>query len=98
VLLFSKLLPSFGKKFFAIFKHLLNKTPNLTMHPHPDNSYIEALLKNDKKEIEKIYEEYSQIVTSFVVNNSGSVEEAKDLFQDTIIDLYQMGLKGFELT
>lgn len=67
------------------------------MQPHPENSYIEALLKNDRLEIEKIYEEFTPIVTSYVVTNSGSPEEAQDLFQDTLIDLYNMGRKGFVL-
>ncbi len=68
------------------------------MEADPDHKYIVALLNDDQKEIEEIYNRYSKIVTSYVLNNSGSVEEAKDLFQETLIDLYRKGQDGFILT
>ncbi len=68
------------------------------MLPHSENKYIEALLNNNEPVIEEIYTKFSHIVTSYVRQNNGTETEAKDLFQDTLLDLYHMGQKGFTLT
>lgn len=66
--------------------------------PHPDHAYILALLNDDNEKIQQIYKNYSNLVTSYVLKNSGTVDEAKDLFQEALISLYQKGLDGFVLT
>ena len=68
------------------------------MDAHPEHKYIEALLNNDSEEIEKIYSQYSGLVKVYVLNNSGTQEEAKDLFQDTLVDLHKKAIDGFVLT
>jgi len=52
--------------------------------PHEDQKYIEALLNNNSILIEEIYKKWGPDVKKFVLKNSGSVEEANDLFQESL--------------
>jgi len=59
---------------------------------------LQGLANNDKKAIETIYKENYNMVQALVVNNSGSADDAKDIFQETIIVLYEKVKSGtFEL-
>ncbi|MEM7163484.1 MAG: sigma-70 family RNA polymerase sigma factor [Bacteroidota bacterium] len=67
--------------------------------PHPDQVYISALLNNDAEKIEEIYRLFSGKICAFVVSNSGSESEAKDIFQESLISIYSQAKdKEFELT
>lgn len=68
------------------------------MEAHPDQQYIKALVDGDDKKIDEIYSQLSSIVTSYVLNNSGTVDHAEDVFQEAIIDLFRKGQNGFILT
>ena len=60
---------------------------------------IKGLATNDKHAIEAIYRGNYSGIQSFVLNNNGSVDEAKDIFQEAMIALYEKSLTGnFELT
>lgn len=57
-----------------------------------------GLARNDKKAIETIYKENFNLIQALVVNNNGSTEDAKDVFQEAMIVLYQKVQSGsFEL-
>jgi RNA polymerase sigma factor (sigma-70 family) len=59
---------------------------------------IKGLGENDRKSIEKIYESNYGTIQSFILNNNGSAEDAKDVFQEAIILLYEKVNAGqFEL-
>lgn len=59
---------------------------------------LKGLAKSDKKAIETIYKENYNLVQTLVVNNSGSADDAKDIFQEAMIVLYQKAQSGsFEL-
>jgi RNA polymerase sigma factor (sigma-70 family) len=59
---------------------------------------LQGLANNDKKAIETIYKENYNMVQALVVNNSGSADDAKDIFQETLIVLYEKVKSGtFEL-
>ena len=59
---------------------------------------LQGLASNDKKAIEAIYKENYNMVQALVVNNSGSADDAKDIFQETLIVLYEKVKSGtFEL-
>lgn len=68
----------------------------------PDSSELElldGLARNDKKAIEKLYEQNYTMVQSFILNNNGSVDDARDIFQEAMILLYEKARGGnFELT
>lgn len=52
--------------------------------PHKDQKYIEALLNNNSLLIEEIYQKWGPDVRKFVLKNNGSLEEANDLFQESL--------------
>jgi len=59
------------------------------------NSYTNAqvLLKglahNDSKAIESVYKDNFNMVLAYIINNNGSYDEAKDIFQEAMITLYE---------
>jgi RNA polymerase sigma factor (sigma-70 family) len=59
---------------------------------------LQGLAKNDKKAVETIYKDNYNLVQALVINNSGSSEDAKDIFQEAMIVLYEKVQSGtFEL-
>ena len=56
---------------------------------HPDHQYIEALRQNDPRGIRKIYDLYSSQAIRWVTNNNGTTDDAKDVFQEALIVLYE---------
>ncbi|MGZ3911619.1 MAG: RNA polymerase sigma factor [Flavisolibacter sp.] len=63
-----------------------------------EKSLLQGLAKNDKKAVETLYKENFNIVQAFVINNNGTSEDAKDIFQETMIVLYEKVQSGsFEL-
>lgn len=59
---------------------------------------LQGLARNDKKAIETIYKENFNLIQTLVNNNNGSTEDAKDIFQEAMIVLYQKVQSGsFEL-
>ncbi len=60
---------------------------------------LEGLAHDDKKAIETIYKQNYNTIQSFIVNNNGSVDDARDLFQEAMIVLYEKAKTGdFELS
>jgi RNA polymerase sigma factor (sigma-70 family) len=63
-----------------------------------EKALLEGLARSDKKAIEVIYRENYNMVQSLIINNSGSTDEAKDIFQEAMIVLYEKVRSGaFEL-
>lgn len=63
-----------------------------------ENALLQGLAQGDKKAIETIYKENYNMIRSLILNNSGSADEAKDIFQETMIVLYEKVRSGtFEL-
>ena len=53
---------------------------------------------NDRKAIETIYKQHFSMVQSLILNNSGYPDDARDIFQEAMIVLYQKARSGsFEL-
>ena len=50
---------------------------------------IEGLKKNEDFALKEIYSQNYSIISQFIMNNSGSIQEAKDIFQDAIIVFYK---------
>ena len=50
---------------------------------------LKGLAHNDSKAAETIYKDNFNMVLAFVLNNNGSYDEAKDIFQETMITLYE---------
>lgn len=65
---------------------------------YDQTALLEGLARQDKKAIETIYKENFNLIQSLVLNNNGSTEDAKDVFQEAMIVLYQKVQTGtFEL-
>ena len=59
---------------------------------------LQGLAKSDNRAIETIYKENYNMVQALVINNSGTADDAKDIFQEAIIVLYEKVQSGnFEL-
>ena len=62
-------------------------------------SLLEGLAQNNRQAIETIYKQHYSMVQSLVINNNGSSDDARDIFQEVMIILYDKSRSGsFELT
>ena len=65
------------------------------LKPYSDSHIIDSLLSgNDSKVISSLYQEVFPSVKNYIVSNSGNEEEAYDLFQDSMVLLYNQIRKG----
>lgn len=59
---------------------------------------IKSIAAEDKGSIEQLYRQHYAMVQTMVINNAGSKDDAADLFQETVIVLYEKVKTGnFEL-
>jgi len=66
---------------------------------HPDNKYILYLLNNDHLGIQTIYDRYARKVVRLIMKNSGSDDDAYDILQEALVDIYHMARdRNFVLT
>lgn len=54
-----------------------------------DQALLKGLADNNKKSIEEIYRLNYSIIQTFVLNNNGSVDDARDIFQEAMVVLYK---------
>jgi len=54
-----------------------------------DQSYLKGILENDFQALEDIYKNYLPRITVMVTKNSGSTDEAKDVFQEAIVIIFK---------
>ena len=50
---------------------------------------LKGLAKNDRKAIETIYKDNYNMVQALILKNSGNIDDAKDIFQEAMIVLYE---------
>lgn len=63
-----------------------------------EQELIKGLAVNDKSAIETIYTDNYGMIQSLVLNNNGTEDDAKDIFQEALIVLYEKAKSGgFEL-
>jgi len=55
---------------------------------------LEGLAQNKREAIETIYNQHYKMVQTLVLNNSGTIEDAKDIFQEAIIVLFEKTRSG----
>ncbi|HSU29043.1 MAG TPA: sigma-70 family RNA polymerase sigma factor [Chitinophagaceae bacterium] len=64
-----------------------------------EKALLQGLARNDKKAVETIYRENYNMVQALIINNNGSTDDAKDVFQEAMIVLYEKVRSGnFELS
>jgi len=59
-----------------------------------DQTIIEGVRQQDEKILNWLYDNYLQFVRKYVLNNSGSADDVSDVFQDSIIILYNQITEG----
>jgi len=66
---------------------------------HADQQYIDALRLHNSQEIEAIYRQFAPGIKQFLLSKGADSEEAGDIFQEAIIDVYKLAQnKDFALT
>jgi len=58
-----------------------------------DDQFIDGLRTGSNEILSALYKKYYNIVLKFIVNNNGSEEAAKDIYQETVIVLYENAQK-----
>lgn len=59
------------------------------MKAENENLLLKGLARNDRKAIETIYKDHYNMVQAMVVKNNGTIDDAKDIFQEAMIVLYE---------
>jgi RNA polymerase sigma factor (sigma-70 family) len=63
-----------------------------------EKELLQQLAKNNRQAIETIYRENFNMVQSLIINNNGTSDDAKDIFQEAMVVLYEKSKSGsFEL-
>lgn len=58
------------------------------MATHADQRYIKALCEGEETLLREVYAKYAQELRYWVLKNSGTAEDAQDLFQDGLMAIY----------
>ena len=65
---------------------------------HNESALLKGLARNDRTAIETIYAQQYSMVQAMIINNNGSTDDARDVFQEAMIVLYEKARSGtFEL-
>jgi RNA polymerase sigma factor (sigma-70 family) len=89
--------PLFVNFFFELY--LAPKSFTISTVIHTDQRYVQALLDNDTLAVREIYEKYAGKVRYYILANSGTGDDAADIFQEALVDIYnQAKQKGLQLT
>ena len=63
-----------------------------------EKSLLQGLARSDKRAVETLYKENFNTIQALIINNNGTTEDAKDIFQEAMIVLYEKVQSGsFEL-
>jgi len=66
---------------------------------HTDQRFITGLLQNDTAIVKEIYDRFAAKLKHYIMQNNGSEDDAADIFQEALIDIYQQARhKGLKLT
>lgn len=72
---------------------------NRSVVPDADVKTVDGIALGDAAVLESLYHDYFPMVLNMVIQNSGTEEEAKDIFQEAVIVLYDKIKQGnFELS
>jgi RNA polymerase sigma factor (sigma-70 family) len=87
-------LPDYGLRIFTFSI----KIDNCVTTDSNEQGLLKGLAQNERKSIEAIYRDHYSMVQSLIINNSGTSDDAKDIFQEALIVLYEKARSGsFEL-
>lgn len=91
----------FYQEFYGEMGYYFPETVLKTGIVKPENTekaLLEGLAINDRRAVETIYRDNFNMIQALVINNNGSSDDAKDVFQEAMIVLYEKARSGsFEL-
>jgi RNA polymerase sigma factor (sigma-70 family) len=80
------------------FKFCINKRLTVKAEPTEEITLLQRLALNDRQAAETIYKQHYNMVQSLIINNNGTFDDARDIFQEAVIVLYEKARSGtFEL-
>ncbi|HEY5824108.1 MAG TPA: hypothetical protein VIT44_07080 [Cyclobacteriaceae bacterium] len=59
-----------------------------------EKEIFERIQNGDEKALEFIYKKYYRMMTKMVITNSGTEDEARDIYQDALIVFWQKARSG----
>ena len=59
-----------------------------------DKEIFERVCQGDEKALEVLYKKYYRMMTKLVISNSGTEQEAKDIYQDALVVFWQKAVSG----
>ncbi len=59
-----------------------------------EKEIFERIQKGDEKALEFLYQKYYRMMTKMVISNSGTEEEARDIYQEALIVFWQKATSG----
>lgn len=62
---------------------------NILKAEYNEQALLKGLANNDSKSVDTLYKSHFSMVQHFVINNNGSFDDAKDVFQEAMITLYE---------
>ena len=70
----------------------------MNLHPtisqsHTDQYFIDGIANNNSLILKRIYQRYSHTIYTFIKDNKGNREDAKDIFQEGLVVIYKMTQK-----
>jgi len=62
---------------------------NILKAEYNEQALLKGLANNDSKAVETLYKSHFGMIQHFVTNNNGSLDDARDIFQEAMIALYE---------
>jgi RNA polymerase sigma factor (sigma-70 family) len=59
-----------------------------------EQEIFERICKGDEKALETLYKKYYRMMTKMVITNSGTEDEARDVYQDALVVFWQKATSG----
>jgi len=78
---------------------LTSQSINILKAEYNEQALLKGLANNDSKAVETLYKSHFGMIQHFVTNNNGSLDDARDVFQEAMITLYEkVQTDSFSLT
>lgn len=63
-----------------------------------EQALLQGLASNDRESVETLYRQHYRMVQALIINNQGTTDDARDIFQEALVVLYEKARSGsFEL-
>ena len=78
---------------------MTSQSINILKAEYNEQALLKGLANNDSKAVETLYKSHFGMIQHFVTNNNGSLDDARDVFQEAMITLYEkVQTDSFSLT